>query len=86
MTEFTIAVPSLRVLILFTLFQNTVTTGSFVLLRVLRCGLYIMLLHIDTVNVLVRVSDVQEKIWEGDVTDQWALGNVFFWGRLRKAE
>jgi hypothetical protein len=50
------------------------------LLRVLRCGLYIMLLHTDTVNVMARIIDVQERIWEGDVTDRWALCNVFFWG------
>jgi len=57
-----------------------VTTGSFVLLRVKRCGLYIILLHTDAVSNMVRVTDVQEVIWERNVTDRWALCNLFFWG------
>jgi hypothetical protein len=46
-------------------FENTVTTGGFVLLRVLRCGLYNTLLHTDTVNVMVMLRLGKEMLRTG---------------------
>jgi hypothetical protein len=56
-----------------------VTTGGFVLFSVLRCWLYIALLHTDTVNVIVRVNDVQEKFGKEMLRTGGALCNIFSW-------